>query len=438
MRTLFIALGFTFSLVGHANAQIDSNKPNIIFVIADDMGYRDTGFSGNKIAKTPNLDEMAAAGLYFDNFFSAHGTCSPGRMAILTGRTPLRAKMVTTVGPMQVGEVTVAQALKKAGYETGHFGKWGVGTGGTHPLKVGFDTAIWSKGFYENGVSFFEGDSDKRGERPVKTTGESSIATMKLAIDFMKKRAERDQPFFIQVSFGSPHGPHVATEEFRNLYPGLSEEEQNFWGEISGLDAAVGLLRKELRCLKIAHNTILWFVSDNGGISKSSGIERKGRIGSRTIGLVEWPDKIVMPLRSKLPVCHTDMYPTILDIVEVSMDYQPVIDGVSLLPLFEGKMKYRPKPLGFTNGRYADKQDLTKCELGTGVWIEDKYMLRLVPPHEKRKIKRSITLYDIFADPAQEKDLADEHPEKVKQMLQALESWRRGVQESFAGKDYLQ
>jgi len=92
-----------------------ASKPNIIFVVADDMGYRDTGYSGNAIVKTPHLDHMAAEGLQFDNFYSAHGTCSPGRMAILTGRTPLRARMVTTVGPMQAGEITVAMALKTAG-----------------------------------------------------------------------------------------------------------------------------------------------------------------------------------------------------------------------------------------------------------------------------------------------------------------------------------
>lgn len=413
-------------------AEAATNRPNIIFVVADDMGWRDTGYSGNTIAKTPNLDEMASVGLRFENFFSAHGTCSPGRMAILTGRTPLRAKMVTTVGPMQAGEVTVAQVLKSAGYQTGHFGKWGVGTGETHPLKVGFDEALWSKGFYENNAMFFVGQNR---EKTLKLNGESSVATMKLAVQFIEKRAERNQPFFVQISFGSPHGPHVAAEEFKQLYPDLPEKDQHFWGEISGLDAAVGLLRREIRRLKIANNTLLWFVSDNGGISEESGIERKGRIGSRTIGLLEWPAKLPEPMSTGIPVCHTDMYPTILDIVGVKMQYQPVIDGVSILPLIEGKMEHRPKPLGFTSGRYADKEDLTKCEVLTGVWIDRRYMLRVVPPDKRRKEER-VTLHDIFADPAQEHDLAGKHPEKVKAMLKELEQWRETVKESFAGKDY--
>lgn len=412
------------------------NRPNIIFVIADDMGYRDTGYSGNTIVKTPHLDEMASVGLRFDNFYSAHGTCSPGRMAILTGRTPLRSRMTTTVGPMRTGEVTVAQALKTVGYETGHFGKWGVGTGGTHPLKVGFDQAIWSKGFYDNGVSFFVGDSDKRKERPVQTSGESSIATVDEALKFIEKRALRKQPFFAQISFGSPHGPHLASQEFMKLYPDLPEKEQHLWGEISGLDAAVGKLRKALRDLDVADNTLLWFVSDNGGISKASGIERKGKIGARTIGLLEWPAKIPQPRRTDIPVCHVDMYPTVLDILGITMEHQPLIDGISILPLLEGKMKSRPKPLGFAGGQFARKGDPESgCKFSTAVWLDGHVMLQIDMINKRRK-EESVRLYDLSFDPEQEKDLAGEQPEEVQDMRKELEKWLASVKASFEGSDY--
>jgi arylsulfatase A-like enzyme len=444
MPKLSLSIVFALlSLIAHLTIAAETapaptgSKPNIIFVVADDMGHRDTGYSRNPVVKTPHLDAMAAEGLRFDSFYAAHATCSPGRMAILTGRTPLRARMVTTVGPMQEGEVTVAMALKTAGYETAHFGKWGVGTGGTHPLKVGFDEAIWSKGFFENGASFFVGDSDKRDERPVKTTGESSMATMDLALDFIGKRAARKQPFFVQVSFGSPHGPHVAAEEFKKFYSDLPEKEQNLWGEVSGLDAAVGKLRQELSRLNIAGNTLLWFVSDNGGISEISGkIDRKGTIGAKTMGLLEWPDKIARPMRTAIPVCHIDMYPTVLDIVGVKLDHQPVLDGISLLPLFEGKMESRPKALGFTGGRYADKEDPTLCEITNGAWIDGRLMLRIKAPTKNSK-KETVALYDIVADPEQQKDLAAQQPEKAKAMQKALAEWQESVKESFAGKDYL-
>jgi arylsulfatase A-like enzyme len=357
------------------------SRPNIIFVVADDMGFKDTGSSGTPIAKPPHLDRLAAERLRFDNIYSAAGTCSPGRMAILTGRTPLRARMVHTVGAIQEGEVTVAAALKTAGYETGHFGKWGLGREGTHPLKVGFDEAVWSKNCFDLGAAFFVGDSDKRDEAPVTTTGDTSVTIMEIALDFIGKRAKRDQPFFVQICFGSPPPPHPAAGDYTRLYPDLSEIDRNFWGEISGLDSAVGRLREELRRLDIADNTLLWFVSDNGGISEASGIDRKGRIGSRTIALLEWPRTITRPMRTDIPVCHVDMYPTVLDIVGVTM-------------------------------------------------------LRLGLPTKRRKTE-SVTLYDILTDPGQEKDLAEQHPEEVRQMVADLAAWRESVQASFAGRDYL-
>lgn len=412
-------------------------RPNIIFVVADDMGFRDTGYSGNSIVKTPHLDAMASEGLRFDYFYSAHGTCSPGRMAILTGRTPLRSRMVTTVGPMREGEVTVAAALKTAGYETAHFGKWGVGREGTHPMKVGFDEAVWSKGFFDNGVSFFVNDSDKRDERPVKTTGESSIATVEQALQFIERRAKRRQPFFVQISFGSPHGPHMAAEDFKNLYADLPEKEQDLWGEISGLDAAIGKLRKALRDMNVADNTLLWFVSDNGGVSPTSGIERKGRIGARTIGLLEWPARVPHARRTDVPVCHVDMYPTVIDIVGVTMERQPVIDGISILPLIEGSMEARPKPLGFTSGRYRVKGDPTQCELVTGVWIDGRHMLRLDLVNRRQKVE-SVSLHDIIADPTQETDLSDQKSDKVQLMRKDLDRWMESVKASFEGNDYQQ
>lgn len=419
-----------------APAAESHSRPNIIFVVADDMGFKDTGFSGNPVAKTPHLDRLAAEGLQFENFYSAAGTCSPGRMAILTGRTPLRARMVTTVGPMQAGEVTVATALKTAGYHTAHFGKWGLGREGTHPLKVGFDEAIWSKNYFDLDAAFFAGDSDRRDEQPVTTTGESSVAIMDLALDYIGRHADAKQPFFVQVCFGSPHAPHAAAEEFKRLYPDLPENERNFWGEISGLDAAVGRLREELRRLAIADDTLLWFVSDNGGISESSGIEKKGRIGARTIGLLEWPRRIPKPMRSDIPVCHVDMYPTVLDIVGITMEHQPVVDGISLLPLFEGRMERRPKPLGFVSGRYAGEGDPPSCEFQNAAWIDGRSMLRLDPP-TKRRTTDSMALYDVLTDPGQAMNIADQHPQEVERMLADLVAWQESVKASFAGKDYV-
>jgi len=294
---------------------------------------------------------------------------------------------------------------------------------------------IWSKNYFDLGAAFFVGDSDKRDEMPVKTTGDTSVAIMEIALDFIGKRAERDQPFFVQISFGSPHAPHQAAEEFKKLYPDLAENEQNLWGEISGLDAAIGKLRAELRRLNIADNTLLWFVSDNGGISNASGIEKKGRIGARTIALLEWPRRIPKPMRSDIPVCHIDMYPTVMDIVGVTMEHQPVVDGISIVPLIEGRMDARPKPLGFAAGRYAGKGDPPGCEIQSAAWIDGRHMLRFDAPGKRRKTD-SVTLYDILADPGQERNIADQHPQDVERMVKDLTVWKESVKASFSGQDY--
>ena len=421
------------------DSRVPENRPNIIFVVADDMGWQDTGYSGNPIVKTPNLDAMAAVGLDFRNFYSAHATCSPGRMAILTGRTPLRARMVTTVGAMQAGEVTVAKALKGANYETAHYGKWGLGRKETHPLNVGFDKAIWSKGHYNNGVSFYDGFSnqsdfypDLEDEKPIRTVGESSVATMELALDFVREKAKRAQPFFLQVSFGSPHGPHIAHEDFKKLYRELPQKDMNYYGEISGLDSAVGKLRQELRRLKIEENTIVWFVSDNGGIREGSGGRLKGKIGVRTLGLLEWPAKIPKPMISDIPVSHVDMYPTVLDIAGVTLEHQPVIDGVSLMSLFEGRMKERPKPLGFTKGG-TDKASSDFIH-GNGVWIDGPYKMRQTRSNKNKA--EQVTLHDIFSDPKELNDLSATDPSRVEKMLNDLNTWRKSVKNSYFGKDY--
>ncbi len=411
-------------------------QPNIIFVVADDMGWRDTGYSGNPVVKTPQLDKMASSGLRFEQFYSAHATCAPGRMAILTGRTSLRVRMFRTVGPMKAGEATVGQALKTAGYETAHFGKWGLGRWSTHPLNSGFDEAIWAKGHSNNGASFYKGFSNQSDYRsnatdknPIKTTGGSSVATMDLALDFIRKRTKRNQPFFTQVCFGSPHAPHRAHEDFKKLYSGLPEPDQNYYGEASGLDAAVGNLRRELRHLNIENNTIIWFVSDNGGIREGSGGRLKGQIGVRTLGLLEWPGNISKPTRTDIPVSHLDMYPTILDIVGLRMKGQPVVDGISLLPLFEGRMEQRSKPMGFTKGGGK-----VECKLGDAVWIDGSLKLRLTAARKSKP--EHITLHDIYTDPSESKDLAAVHPDKVQEMLKELAVWRESVAASYLGMDY--
>ena len=288
----------------------DAAKPNIVLVVADDMGWRDTGYSGNPDIKTPNLDAMAKRGVRFDYFYAGQHICSPGRFAILTGRAPFRTGL-DGLGSMRPEEITVAKALKTVGYHTAHFGKWHLGHTNTTPVKMGFDEAIWRLGTFDLGESLKVGDTKEM----IPLKGDTSVAVMELALDFVRKQAAAEQPFFVQVCFGSPHEPHIAAEEFKALYKDLPENRRDFLGEVSGLDAAVGNLHAELKKLQVAENTIVWFTSDNGGItpqSKEPSGKGKTTIGARTVALLEWPG-CVKPQQTSMPCGHIDIYPTLAD-----------------------------------------------------------------------------------------------------------------------------
>lgn len=410
----------------------DAKKPNIVLVVADDMGWRDTGYHGNKVVKTPHLDEMSTKGIRFDYFYPGQQMCSPGRFAIMSGRNPCRTGL-HHLGATRPEEMFLPRALKSAGYASAHFGKWHLGQGKTSPIGMGFDQAIWKLNFYDLGDSLQVGD----GKEMVELKGDTSVAVMDLALDYIRKQAKGPQPFLVQVCFGSPHAPHKAADEFKALYKDLAEKDQNFWGEISGLDQAVGNLRGELRKLGIADNTIVWFTSDNGGITPASQ-DPTGRgkmtVGCRTQCLLEWPAR-VKPQTTNVVCGHIDFYPTLLDIVGVKVPNQAPLDGVSLVPLLDGKLTERPRPIGFMlwNGKGGfDKADFVKET--QGVWIDGKYKLIVNP--EAANAKGPGGLFDIYGDPAEKSNLADKEPERVQKMQQALDEWRKSVRASFDGKDF--
>jgi len=406
-------------------------KPSVVFVVADDMGWRDTGFQGSPHAKTPHLDDMAGKGVRFDYFYPGQQMCSPGRQALLTGRNPCRVGL-HHLGATRPQEVTLAKALKAAGYRTAHFGKWHLGGRATSPVKMGFEEAIWKINFFDLGARLQKNDTKKM----VALEGDTSVATMKLALEYIRKQAAAKQPFFVQVCFGSPHGPHKAAEEFKALYKDLPARQQDFYGEISGLDAAVGNLRAELKQLGIADDTLVWFTSDNGGITpQSQDPAGKGKmnVGVRTVAVLEWPARVKQPLRTSVVCGHVDMYPTVLDVAGVTVPHQPVLDGISLVPLLDGKMRERPRPLGFLlwHGKGGfDKADFVKDT--QGVWIDGRHKLIVEP----EQAKKPAALYDIHADPAHRLNLADKRPDLVKKMRQALAEWQGSVRSSYDGKDY--
>jgi arylsulfatase A-like enzyme len=452
---LSICLGLALASAGLSAAP--QTKPNVVLVMADDQGWGDTSYNGHPELKTPHLDKLAASGLRFDRFYTAHFNCSPTRASVMTGRHPHRMGTFGPGAPIRAQEITVAKVLQSAGYATGHFGKWHLnGKNGDKntkeipgrailasdplsPGKLGFDEWVSADNFFDldpvlgrNGV-------------PEKFHGDGSDIITDEALKFIRKQAGAGKPFLVVVWFGNPHVPHEALPADKALYASLPEKDQNYYGEITGIDRNVGKLRAALRELKAADNTLLWYCSDNGGAAgpKSTGNLRgsKGTLwegGVRVPGLVEWPARIPKPFASAMPCSTLDIYPTVLAATGTAAPNQiQPLDGINLLPLFDQRMTGRGKPIGF----WADARRPT----AHATWLDWPYKLHInaVEGRDKKGRKGGkggqpmpVLLYDVSKDPKETTDLAAQQPERVAKMTAALAAWKASVEKSLAGADY--
>ena len=451
-------------------SQAHEERPNFVIIVTDDQGYGDAGYMGNPDIITPNLDHMAQTSLRMDRHYSAP-VCSPTRASILTGRYPNRTGVFLWGHALRPQEQTVASMLRDNGYQTGFFGKWHLGSIRTdHPTNTGahgFETWYAAANFYENDPWMSHNGS------PVHLSGESSEVTVRLALDYIEQAKEKEAPFLVFIWMGSPHLPHESAEDLKNLYPGYSENMQNYMGEITGIDLAVGKLRNQLREWDLSGKTLVWFSSDNGGrlpeANNGDLRQQKGTLyegGIRIPALIEWPGHI--PAKPTQVVTGTvDVFPTLLELAKVNTAaIQHPIDGISLAPLFTDKMKSRPQPLGFWSyseikghSMRSDQiiQDYEKFlndsgqkdKLNDGLlnspdreypgmdrypysgeyaWIDNQW--KLVQQGDR------VELYNLEDDPGESEDVAGAYPERASQMKNDLQDWLRSVVRSVKGEDY--
>jgi arylsulfatase A-like enzyme len=451
-----------------------AQPPNIVLVMADDQGWGDAAYNGHPILNTPNLDKAAATGLRFDRFYAAAPVCSPTRGSVLTGRHPNRFACFQWGHALRPQEITIAEALKTAGYHTGHFGKWHLGSvqngSPVNPGASGFDTWLSAPNFYDNDEPLsLKGTAVPR-------PGESSIVAADAAITFMRDQVRRRKPFLAVVWFGSPHKPHRAVEEDRRQYADQDEAIQHFYGEITGLDRAYGKIRDELRTLEIQDNTILWYCSDNGGLPKfgsTGGRDHKGEVyegGLRVPAILEWPDRIPTPRTTDMVCSTSDIYPTLLDLVGLTVQDQPPLDGVSLAPLMEGAVTERPGGLGFwehnvpgirtpsaemmtellavqANGGDVAHPELLRLDAantdkryskerftGHAAWLNWPWKLHRIEPKDKQTVRYE--LYNLADDPLESKDLHAVEANRTHSMQGELNDWLESVVDSLHGDDY--
>lgn len=406
--------------------------PHILFVMADDMGWGQTGYRGHPVLRTPNLDAMAASGLRFERFYAGGPVCSPTRASVLTGRSHDRAGVLSHGYALRLQEKTIAQALRAAGYVTGHFGKWHLnghkGPGAPifagdprNPGAFGFDEWVSVSNFYDVDPVM------SRGGRFEEFKGDSSEIAVAEAVKFLEKHRAGGRPMFALVWFGTPHSPFKALEPDKAPFAGLTAASANHHGELVAMDRSIGTLRNKLRDLGIARNTLLVFCSDNGGLPEIEpdtvgGLRgNKGSVfegGIRVPGIIEWP-AVIQPRVTCYPACVMDLFPTVADILGLpdSVMVKP-IDGRSLKPLFARELGERRQPIGF---RYQNKRAL----------VDDRYKLLT-----DNLARGQFQLYDLIADPRETRDLSIDLPEVASRMRKQLLDWNGSADASFAGKDY--
>jgi arylsulfatase A-like enzyme len=447
--------------------------PNIILLMADDLGYGDVACYGNPVVKTPHLDEMARDGIRFNRFYSGAPVCSPTRGSCLTGRHPYRYG-IPWAGrhPLPEDEITLAEALKSRGYATGHFGKWHLGglsrtiiqsefpdgpSPYSPPWENGFEESFSTESmvpnynpYYHVGGSFGTDDYRhvqtvpvEKGQRTGGTIwrerywtgpgqvvdewpeGDDSKIIMDRALDFIQKNSGDESPFLAVIWFHTPHTPVVAGNEYRNLYPELPVPEQHWFGSITAMDEQIGRLRSHLQTNGISENTILWFCSDNGPSYiheyNSAGPLRgkKSELydgGIRVPAIIEWPARFPDSKIVDIPASTSDFYPTLLAITNTLMDNQPALDGENILPILEGKADSRD-PIAFVSPLPSPLRKQETQEEEQFALIDHQYKIISMDNG------LSFQLYDLLADEGETTDLAGEQPDVLIDMKDNLFAW---------------
>jgi arylsulfatase A-like enzyme len=409
-----------------------SRRPNVILIMTDDQGWGQTGYYNHPILKTPNLDAMAAGGLRFDRFYAGAPVCSPTRASVLTGRANDRTGVPSHGHALRRQEKTIAVALKAAGYATGHFGKWhlnalrgpGVpvlGDDSHSPGAFGFDEWLTVTNFFD-----IDPLMSRRGAFE-QFQGDSSAIIVDEALKFIAAAQNKEKPFLAVIWDGSPHRPWQASDADRKPFAHLKSDSQHHYGELVAFDRSVGVLRKGLRDLGVADNTLVWFCSDNGGLPKLSpdtvgGLRGYKKSvwegGLRVPAIIEWPATI-KPRITNYPAVTMDIFPTIADILDLPETalLKPV-DGASLVPLLASEIGKRKKPIPF---RF----------LKEGALIDNDYKLVATNIEE-----HAFELYNLKLDPGETKDISEAQPEIFKKMKSAFTKWSAEVDASVAGRDY--
>lgn len=416
-----------------------AEKPNVLLIVADDLGYHDVGFQGSQEVPTPHLDKLAATGVRFTNGYVSHAFCSPTRAGLMTGRYQHRFghennpawKPESLTEGLPLDQITLPQLLQKAGYTTGAVGKWHLGAHPQfHPLKRGFDEYFGALG---GGHQYFPGD--KGGAEytiPLNRNGADAAHTDYLttqfgseAAAFVDRHAAEDKPWMLYLAFNAPHTPLQAPKVWLDQFSHIQNvNRRTYVAMVAAMDAAIGEVLGKLEATKQTENTLVCFISDNGGPNLSGRGQgnftdnsplrgAKGDLfegGMRVPFVIRWPAKL-KPGTYDQPVIALDLLPTAVALAGGQLPTDRVQDGVDLMPYLTGEKSGAPHERlfwrsGGPKGNHAVRQ---------GSW---KYV----------QVGQSAPeLYDLSRDVSETNNLASTKQEIVTQIQAAITEWEKGT-----------
>lgn len=427
-----------------AAASAQARKPNVLYILADDLGWADLGCTGHKTVRTPNLDRLAAEGVRLTQFCVCWPACTPSRGALLTGRHPRRNGLYDmirnnevnfkfqfdeisyAVSPemtlgLDVREVTIGQVMKSAGYATAVVGKWDSGRAKRFlPLQRGFD---YFYGFANTGVDYYTHErygvpSMFRGNERIKEEGHATDLFLREALGFIERN--RSRPWFLYLPFNAPHGASTfdrqarqEPDEYMKLYEG--QPRAQYLAMVTHLDAAVGRILDKLRELGLESDTLVIFTSDNGGTGARNGPLRGGKStlwegGVRVPFLARFPGRI--PRRTVRDDLATslEILPTLAGLAGAPLPAGVKLDGFDLMPVLAGRGR-SPRTEMFWEHRGN-----RSARSGNWKWVEF--------------VNGGGGLFDLAADPGETRDLTGEKPQVAKMMRDKWNAWKKEMDEA--------
>lgn len=406
----------------------EPGPPNVVLIVADDLGYGDVGFHGSLQIRTPHLDRLASEGVVFEQGYVTAPVCSPSRAGLITGRNQVRFghdnNLVGRQPPfdpefagLPIGERTIADRLRGLGYATGLVGKWHLGERSQfHPLHRGFDE-FW--GFLGGSHNYFPGTSESALDSPIESSQGATPPITYLtddigdaAVDFVRRHTDR--PFFLYVAFNAPHTPLQATHEDLRLYSAIQDERRRHYAAmVHRLDVNVGKLLAALDAKGLTRRTLVAFISDNGGpvdSNASSNAPLRGQKGILLEGgvrvpfVLRWTGTLPAGSTFRSPVSTLDFVPTFVSAAGGATETGDELDGVDLLPWLTDEPEGRPHEE--MRWRFT-----ISAALREGDW-------KLV-----RLPDRLPMLYDLRDDVAEQSDVSRDNLERTREMLERLGSW---------------